>query len=66
MPVFPCGRRSSPQQSALIFRLSQQPLAEASVRFVFGKTYSGLWEYPAAESNLVRAIELQRRHGGLL
>ncbi|MCZ7635358.1 MAG: tetratricopeptide repeat protein [Verrucomicrobia bacterium] len=46
------------------YRLSRQPLAEASVRFVFGKTYAGLWEYAAAESNLIRAVELQRRHGG--
>lgn len=46
------------------YRLSRQPLAEAPVRFVFGKTYAGLWEYAAAESNLVRALELQRRHGG--
>jgi eukaryotic-like serine/threonine-protein kinase len=43
-------------------RLVQQPLAEAAVRFTFGKTQLGLDELDAAETNLLRALALQRAH----
>ncbi len=43
-------------------RLVREPLAEATFRQAFGKTYLGLSEWTAAETNLLRALELRRAH----
>ena len=41
-------------------RLAGQPLAEAAIRLSFGRAYLGLSELAAAETNLLRALELRR------
>jgi tRNA A-37 threonylcarbamoyl transferase component Bud32 len=43
-------------------RFAREPLAEASFRRTFGKTYLGLSEWAAAETNLLRALELRRAY----
>jgi len=47
-------------------RLATRPLAEASIRLSFGRSYTGLSEFAAAETNLLRALELRRAHLGPL
>ncbi|MBL9136213.1 MAG: serine/threonine protein kinase [Verrucomicrobiales bacterium] len=48
------------------YRLGDDPLAEAAVRLAVGRTYMGLSEFPAAESNLVRSVTLYRTHQPVL
>lgn len=48
--------------AALGGRFVREPLAEAAFRRTFGKTYFGLSEWTAAETNLLRALELRRAY----
>lgn len=43
-------------------RLRETPLAEAAIRLSFGRVYVGLFDLEAAETNLVRALALNRQH----
>ncbi|MBX3743995.1 MAG: serine/threonine protein kinase [Verrucomicrobiae bacterium] len=45
-------------------RLQGQPLAEAAIRLSFARAHLGLAEWDRAETNLMRALALQRAHAG--
>ena len=45
-------------------RFADRPLVEARLHEVIGRTYRELSDYPLAESHLLRALELRRRHLG--
>lgn len=42
-------------------KFEQQPQIEAAIRMTIGNTYSKLGDYPAAQSQLERALEIRRR-----